>query len=539
MASPFDFSSFLLTPPIPNYSNGNNNGSNTSSSSSDNSGNKQSKNHIEQQRDHPHNENSGYQLTDSTASTSYQPMTQSNLSASAPTGSGFPMPGQFSNVAAHQQHDGSIQSGGYGTSNHDYSYSQRQQNQYSQNINMQRNDGYRPQQSIQQQQHQPQQQQQQYEQTYQQQQQQQQSQPYYTGDQSNAYGAVDPSGYPNYGDALNLQQQPQSHPQQQQQQHSQQQQQQSQHSYLSNSLPSSLPPVASGSSTTQHNMTAGKMPSLDERDYGLDPSAFSSVSFQMPSFLAASSQPGEYGVGSDGPSVVDPSAFHQPAMQNVGPFPSFLTAPPAQQPPQQINSAPPNAFMQPQQQQQQPSTSFQQQGGKSNTAPTLSAIASAKKPSNKYVPDLKNPVYGIYGSSVISVNPDMAPFKLALNAAAAIPNPIAPEEPRSGTPDFDPKSLGLPVGEQLFPQPLPGLYSSSGFDMLGVLARVAARPNPQINIGPVDTSCSFLVVDARRYDMPIVFASDTFSKLTGYSNVRNLEFQCSNRVLTNPLDVTG
>lgn len=55
--------------------------------------------------------------------------------------------------------------------------------------------------------------------------------------------------------------------------------------------------------------------------------------------------------------------------------------------------------------------------------------------------------------------------------------------------------------------------------MLGVLARVVARPNPQINIGPVDTSCSFLVVDARRYDMPIVFASHTFSELTGYSNV--------------------
>lgn len=139
-----------------------------------------------------------------------------------------------------------------------------------------------------------------------------------------------------------------------------------------------------------------------------------------------------------------------------------------------------------------------------------------------YTPDTRNPVYGIYGSSVISVNPDPSPFKLQLNSAQPTFNPTQQFESRSNTPDFDPKALGLPVGNNLFPQPLPGLYSSSGFDMLGVLARVVARPNPQINIGPVDTSCSFLVVDARRYDMPIVFASTTFSDLTGYSNVSTL-----------------
>lgn len=149
----------------------------------------------------------------------------------------------------------------------------------------------------------------------------------------------------------------------------------------------------------------------------------------------------------------------------------------------------------------------------------LSANAQSKQ---RYVPDPRNPVYGIYGSSVISVNPDPSPFKLAPNSVQqAVLNaqpPQPPAESRGDSPDFDPKTLGLPVGDQLFPQPLPGLYSSSGFDMLGVLARVVARPNPQINIGPVDTSCSFLVVDARRYDMPIVFASETFSRLTGYTN---------------------
>lgn len=103
---------------------------------------------------------------------------------------------------------------------------------------------------------------------------------------------------------------------------------------------------------------------------------------------------------------------------------------------------------------------------------------------------------------------------------------------QSATP-FDPAALGLPV-----PPPsgqstnFAGLYSSSGFDMLSVLARVASRPNPQINIGPVDTGCSFLVVDAKRFDMPIVYASSTFSRLTGYTNEECLGRNC--RFLQSP-----
>ncbi|KAJ3121276.1 blue light receptor [Nowakowskiella sp. JEL0407] len=65
---------------------------------------------------------------------------------------------------------------------------------------------------------------------------------------------------------------------------------------------------------------------------------------------------------------------------------------------------------------------------------------------------------------------------------------------------------------------LSGIYSSTGFDLLSILVRVATRKNPVISIGPVDLSCSFLVVDAKKPDHPIVYASDTFEKLTGYSN---------------------
>ena len=53
--------------------------------------------------------------------------------------------------------------------------------------------------------------------------------------------------------------------------------------------------------------------------------------------------------------------------------------------------------------------------------------------------------------------------------------------------------------------------------MMGILARVASRPNPTIVLGPVDLSCSFVVVDVRRYDHPIVYASPTFVSRSQFS----------------------
>ncbi|EJU02173.1 hypothetical protein DACRYDRAFT_107110 [Dacryopinax primogenitus] len=83
----------------------------------------------------------------------------------------------------------------------------------------------------------------------------------------------------------------------------------------------------------------------------------------------------------------------------------------------------------------------------------------------------------------------------------------------SGTSANPFQSLQLPID----PTSQFGLYSSSGFDILGILTRVVNRPNPIINLGPVDFSCSFTVVDIRRYDSPIVYASPSFCNLTGYS----------------------
>ena len=81
------------------------------------------------------------------------------------------------------------------------------------------------------------------------------------------------------------------------------------------------------------------------------------------------------------------------------------------------------------------------------------------------------------------------------------------------------------AGQQVIPQ-YRNAYSSSGFDMLGVLSRVASRPNKQINIGAVDMSCAFVVCDVTQHDIPIVYCSDVFERLTAYTKHEILGRNC-------------
>ncbi|GAA5821518.1 hypothetical protein JCM3770_001059 [Rhodotorula araucariae] len=155
-----------------------------------------------------------------------------------------------------------------------------------------------------------------------------------------------------------------------------------------------------------------------------------------------------------------------------------------------------------------------------------------------------NPVYDLYGSS-FGAGHEQSPQAqqqappIEPVASAFSQNPTAPSDP------YDPKALGLPLppprvstqgGGSQTSNSYQNIYSTSGFDLVGVLARVVNRKSPTIEIGAVDMSCSFVVVDARKFDQPIIYASETFSRLTGYANEEIVGRNC--RFLQAPGDQT-
>ncbi|KAF6748165.1 PAS domain-containing protein [Ephemerocybe angulata] len=97
--------------------------------------------------------------------------------------------------------------------------------------------------------------------------------------------------------------------------------------------------------------------------------------------------------------------------------------------------------------------------------------------------------------------PHQAPSQSQSQTQSHVVELIAP--PTVG-PRIPASTLGLPV------------YSATGFDALSILARVFSRPYPRVHLGPVDLTCSFVVVDTRRHDSPIIYCSPNFAKLTGY-----------------------
>lgn len=126
---------------------------------------------------------------------------------------------------------------------------------------------------------------------------------------------------------------------------------------------------------------------------------------------------------------------------------------------------------------------------------------------------------------------------MQISGSHGLPDLDLPQKPRP-TPNLDiTTNNGIPyqgqgsASQQVIPQ-YRNAYSSSGFDMLGVLMRVAARPKPQINIGAVDMSCAFVVCDVTQHDIPIVYCSDVFERLTAYTRHEILGRNC--RFLQSP-----
>lgn len=90
-------------------------------------------------------------------------------------------------------------------------------------------------------------------------------------------------------------------------------------------------------------------------------------------------------------------------------------------------------------------------------------------------------------------------------------------------------SLSLGLNASPPPHDLSGalpVYSQSGFDTISLLARVQNRARPTIRLGPVDFTTSFVVVDMRRHDDPIVYCSPSFCTLTGYAEREVLGRNC-------------
>ncbi|RHZ52520.1 GATA transcription factor LreA [Aspergillus thermomutatus] len=80
--------------------------------------------------------------------------------------------------------------------------------------------------------------------------------------------------------------------------------------------------------------------------------------------------------------------------------------------------------------------------------------------------------------------------------------------------------------------PYNSIYSSSGIDMMSILAEVVSRPDPKINIGAVDLSCAFALCDIHQEDNPIIYVSEAFVRLTGYTEEEIVGQNC--RFLQDP-----
>ncbi|KAE8213624.1 hypothetical protein CF327_g2868 [Tilletia walkeri] len=120
----------------------------------------------------------------------------------------------------------------------------------------------------------------------------------------------------------------------------------------------------------------------------------------------------------------------------------------------------------------------------------------------------------------------------SVSAAASSARAVRESSGEGATTDTDPvfhgpyHDIAITANGKDGPKHVRNSYSSSGFDILGALSKVAMRKNPRIQLGPIDLSCAFTVSDALKPEQPLIYVSETFTKLTGYTSADVLGKNC-------------
>ncbi|KAL7769926.1 hypothetical protein ACKLNR_001310 [Fusarium oxysporum f. sp. zingiberi] len=134
------------------------------------------------------------------------------------------------------------------------------------------------------------------------------------------------------------------------------------------------------------------------------------------------------------------------------------------------------------------------------------ALNSQSPSSNQYPPGSSQALKMSYPAMNQDAEVDQQSMDDALSPKSSPEFIYNKAKPQTPTASADPITPGLK-----------DIYSKSGFDAVKVLWLIATRRNPQFNIGAIDMSCSFVVCDITLEDCPIVYISDSFQTLTGYS----------------------
>lgn len=126
------------------------------------------------------------------------------------------------------------------------------------------------------------------------------------------------------------------------------------------------------------------------------------------------------------------------------------------------------------------------------------------------------------GPSHMNMETDMRGFGVNMPSSLPGPTQVLPIQQSALSMNMARPNLVVPATSNPISTPMDqakdkAIYSKSGFDMLKALWLVATRKNPSIHLGAVDMSCAFVVCDVTMNDCPIIYVSDNFQNLTGYS----------------------